>query len=91
MTGWTHRSGCAAQAIALLQTSGIATLTTQDLPLALAYYAGPELRPMADIDLVVMPDARNDAFAVLADAGWCSARAQCPRASAGGSLAGTGG
>ena len=57
-------------ALAVLDSAGIQTMALKGVPLALAHYAEPSLRPMVDFDLLVEPERAEDAVGALADAGW---------------------
>jgi hypothetical protein len=53
-----------------LEEAGLQPLLLKGLPLALAYYPAPNLRPMGDCDILVRPRHAEPALAVLERAGW---------------------
>jgi hypothetical protein len=56
--------------LALLTAGGIETILLKGLPLALAYYDDPDLRPIGDLDLMIRHCDWTRATAVLTAAGW---------------------
>ncbi|HEY1605294.1 MAG TPA: nucleotidyltransferase family protein [Allosphingosinicella sp.] len=74
---WVKATRCirdAAAAVAVLETNGIRTMIGKGLPLALAYYPAPALRPMNDADIVVPFDDAPRASALLESSGFAARR-----------------
>ena len=62
-----------AAVLTLLRDAGIPTMVSKGLPMALAFYAKPWLRPMMDLDVVVPVASARAAVALLNEAGWTGA------------------
>ena len=70
---WTRNqllSNCAAAILGTLQQAGIDTLLLKGLALAHLTYQDLGVRPMHDFDVLVRPAQRDQAVAVLEQAGW---------------------
>ncbi|HWE06165.1 MAG TPA: nucleotidyltransferase family protein [Rhizomicrobium sp.] len=61
----TRRIQGAAAILAALEAEGIGTMIGKGLPLALAYYPAPALRPMSDVDIIVPFEDAPRASALL--------------------------
>ena len=59
-------------ALDVLDCAGIRTMALKGVPLALAHYPDPSLRPMVDFDLLVDAEQAADTIAALRRAGWCA-------------------
>ena len=74
---WSRFQGQVAAAervLAALHAGGVRTLLLKGLPLALTVYARPALRAMADIDVLVAPEDRDAAAALLGRLGYRALR-----------------
>ena len=58
--------------IRALGNAGIQPIVLKGLPLALAYYENPGLRPMGDVDLFVQQDDLDQALRILQESGYRS-------------------
>lgn len=56
--------------LATLAAAGIETILLKGLPLALAYYDAPDLRPIGDLDVMIRHRDWTTAIGVLTAAGW---------------------
>lgn len=61
----SHSLEAARTTVALLEERGIEALLLKGVPLAVLYYRAPELRPMADIDVLVRVEAVTKALDAL--------------------------
>ncbi|MCP4690881.1 MAG: nucleotidyltransferase family protein [Desulfobacterales bacterium] len=53
-----------------LESRGVPTLVLKGAPLAILYYGGLGLRPMADLDVLVPHSQKEEAIRILADLNW---------------------
>jgi hypothetical protein len=70
---WSHNQLLfkrAAEAIAVLEATGIETLVTKGASLALLSYRDVGVRPMDDVDVLVPIERTSEAISVLSAAGW---------------------
>ena len=71
---WTFRSLTMQNALLKiadkLDTNGISYAALKGAPLSVECYAAPALRPMRDLDILVVPDEAERAYSILQEAGF---------------------
>lgn len=69
-----RRTAAAGELLEALAGAGIRTMVIKGLPLSLAYYDSPALRPMIDFDIAVPSDRAEQASRIWAELGYVPAR-----------------